>query len=162
VGSWGESGSGPGEFALPHDLIFLDEDTLLVTDRENYRLQFFDADGGYKHEWRVHHPLTVAPGVPGEGLLYVGELGPPPIIRNAPSLGHRVSIYDLDGQVVGHLGDPLPGHAATQFVAPHGIGVDSTGAVYVADVATSFAAYSWREEIPRGEARNLHKWTRSA
>ena len=41
--SFGESGTGAGQFFLPHDVCLWDETTLLVADRENHRIQIFDS-----------------------------------------------------------------------------------------------------------------------
>src|SRR5579884_470502 len=39
--SWGEEGTGPGQFALPHDVWVDPRDRVLVCDRENQRVQHF-------------------------------------------------------------------------------------------------------------------------
>ena len=48
---WGEAGSGPGEFDLPHALAMDSQGRLFVADRENLRIQIFDQDGRYIEEW---------------------------------------------------------------------------------------------------------------
>jgi hypothetical protein len=47
---WGSSGTGPGEFQIPHGIVY-DGKNLLVADRTNARIQRFDLDGLYLGEW---------------------------------------------------------------------------------------------------------------
>jgi DNA-binding beta-propeller fold protein YncE len=49
--SWGEPGSGPGQFNLPHSLWVDRDERVLVVDRENHRIQIFDSSGTYLDEW---------------------------------------------------------------------------------------------------------------
>jgi DNA-binding beta-propeller fold protein YncE len=45
LGSWGSPGGALGCFSLPHHVRVLSDDLLVVSDRENFRLQFFDTEG---------------------------------------------------------------------------------------------------------------------
>lgn len=47
IQSWGEIGTGPGEFHLPHGIGCDAAGRVLVCDRENDRIQVFTADGDY-------------------------------------------------------------------------------------------------------------------
>src|SRR5579864_6310421 len=52
IRSWGGPGAGRGEFTTPHG-IWIDVDgRVLVSDRENDRVQIFDGDGRYLTQWR--------------------------------------------------------------------------------------------------------------
>jgi DNA-binding beta-propeller fold protein YncE len=143
--SWGEIGSGPGEFQLPHGILVLPDRRVLVADRENDRIQVFDEDGRYLSQWTdIQRPCDMAFGK--DGLIYVAELWRPKgkksfrlgeMMEDHPA---RVSVLDDVGGVVDrwgasseHRGDP------GNFIAPHGITVDSRGDVYVAEVTYSFA-----------------------
>ena len=48
---WGTRGKGPGEFGLPHNLVVDARGRVYVTDRDNQRIQVFDADGTFRTEW---------------------------------------------------------------------------------------------------------------
>ena len=48
---WGTRGKGPGEFGLPHNLVVDAGGRVYVTDRDNQRIQVFDADGTFRTEW---------------------------------------------------------------------------------------------------------------
>jgi sugar lactone lactonase YvrE len=140
--SWGASGSGPGEFYIPHNICCDEQGWVYVADRENHRIQVFDADGRLEDQWHdLHRPCALA--LAGERVL-VGELGPQ--FRHElpfpPDLGACVALLDRDGAVTGRIGGAHPGPAADQFVAPHGIAMDSEGSIYVAEVAHAmWAAY---------------------
>ena len=49
--SWGEPGSKPGEFMLPHHIWVDSKDRVWVCDRENNRIQIFDTHGKFLTEW---------------------------------------------------------------------------------------------------------------
>ncbi len=132
--SWGSPGIDAGQFIRPHNLAIDDQDRIYVADREAHRVQLFDADGNFLTMWNnIHRPdgMTLGP----DGNIYIGELNGMPGVDDAPGLGHRVSILSRDGELLARLGAPEEGDAPGQFVAPHGIAVDSRGDVYVSEVA---------------------------
>ncbi|MFC1988746.1 peptidyl-alpha-hydroxyglycine alpha-amidating lyase family protein [Chloroflexota bacterium] len=49
--SWGEPGTGPGQFRLPHFVWVDSQERVWVIDRENCRIQIFDDQGKYLTEW---------------------------------------------------------------------------------------------------------------
>jgi hypothetical protein len=49
--SWGEAGTGPGQFNEPHSLAFDSRGRLFVGDRVNERIQVFDQNGRFLAEW---------------------------------------------------------------------------------------------------------------
>src|SRR5262249_34409985 len=49
--SWGEPGTGPGQFNLPHGIGIDSQGRVFVADRENSRLQLFSPDGDFLEEW---------------------------------------------------------------------------------------------------------------
>ena len=163
--SWGEPGSDPGTFSLPHNIHFAygDDpadaagDHLLVADRENHRVQCFGMDGSFRHEFHVHHVAAVTVGRGRDRSIYCGEQGPPPVNTGVRNLGHRVSIYDPAGKLVTRIGAPLPGEHPEQFLWPHSVAVDSRGDVYVAEV--SYAEVGRKQGVPR-EMVSLRKWRR--
>ena len=52
IKAWGRKGTGPGEFNLPHSVVFDSRGRLLVADRSNKRIQLFDQDGTFLEEWK--------------------------------------------------------------------------------------------------------------
>jgi DNA-binding beta-propeller fold protein YncE len=51
VREWGEAGTGPGQFRLPHSIQISPNGDVYVADRENGRIQRFDLEGRYQGEW---------------------------------------------------------------------------------------------------------------
>jgi len=138
--SWGESGTDPGQFNLVHGLALDGRGRVFVADRENHRIQIFDGRGNYLEQWNnLHRPCGLHITGGPESLVLVGEL-PTSLEVNAkyPNIGARVSLFDLQGRRLARLGDIRPGEAAHQFIAPHGLAMDSHGDLYVAEVSWSF------------------------
>ena len=48
---WGKRGTGPGEFDLPHVVRVDSKQNVYVSDRENNRIQIFDANGKFLRQW---------------------------------------------------------------------------------------------------------------
>ena len=122
IKSWGNPGSGPGEFDLPHCVRVDPRNRLLVADRENNRIQFFTLDGDFIQEWTdLLHPDTIY--IDEDDLVYIAELD------------QRITIMTLDGEVVSQWGSERGSTVPGEFLAcPHGIWVDSHGDVYVGEV----------------------------
>ena len=151
--SWGEPGIDAGQFIRPHNIAVDAQERVYVADRECHRVQVFDADGGFITMWNnIHRPdgITIGP----DGNLYIGELNGMPGVDDAPGLGHRVSILNAQGELLARLGDPVEGEGPGQFIAPHGMAVDSHGDIYVGEVSFTIRGRHW--DPPR-EPRSLSK-----
>ena len=132
--SWGAPGLDAGEFCIPHNVVIDEDENIYVTDRENLRLQVFDNHGNLKTIWHdIHRPQALA--MDQEGTFFIGEHRMGPEMIDCESVGHRVNIYTKDGQRLDRIGDPQIGDGPTQFIAPHGMAVDSQGNLYVGEVA---------------------------
>jgi sugar lactone lactonase YvrE len=150
--SWGEPGDTHGAFNIPHAVLVLPDERVLVCDRENGRIQIFDLDGKYLDQWTdLARPDDVC--VDDAGNVYVAELGeraalfpfmPRPYGQDRVA---RISVLDLAGNVVTRWGDDPGG--PIQFVAPHGIAVDSGGNLYVGEVrqAAGADAAGWPKAV---------------
>jgi sugar lactone lactonase YvrE len=143
IQSWGEPGSGPGQFHVAHGIAVDRDGTVYIADRENSRLQVFNADGVYKGEWTdVARPCQVYIDQ-ANGCLYVAELGfragrwPGTGSAEPGATGGRVSIFDRSGKLHARFGGGDNPCAPGDFFAPHGIWVDSRGDLYVSEVALS-------------------------
>jgi DNA-binding beta-propeller fold protein YncE len=160
--TWGESGCGPGQFYIPHNLCCDDEGWIYVADRENHRIQVFDGQGRFETQWNgLHRPCALCSCGQTPAEFYVGEAGPAMrATLQFPNLGPRISILNRHGVILGRLGDLPAGIAPGRFVAPHGIAVDSAGDIYLAEVSfTGWPAVFPGEPCPRN-LPTLHKLRR--
>ena len=142
IRSWGEPGNGPGQFNLPHGIWVTGDGRVFVTDRENDRIQIFNLEGEFLDQWtHLQRPTDVF--FDREGLIYVSSLWwqvgqksfmHGPIRHDLP--GH-VTVLDGEGNILVRWVSSdrcAPGN----FVAPHGLCVDSHGDLYVGEVTYTF------------------------
>ena len=111
--SWGEPGTGPSQFNLPHGVWIDRRGRVLVADRENDRVQVFDQSGGLLGIWPTE---LIGPAffyVDDEDVVYIPEHN-----------GGMVSILTLDGERLARWGAPI--HKSV-----HGIWCDSRKDLYV-------------------------------
>jgi hypothetical protein len=127
--SWGDPGNArdlkntkdsPGQFHTVHS-VWEHNDRVYVADRENYRIQIFSRDGEFIDMWTDFERPTKLYVDPSENVMYVAELE------------DRVSMVDLDGNVVGRFGSERSNDPG-KFWGPHGIWTDSGGDLYVSEV----------------------------
>ena len=116
VGSWGESGTGPGQMNIVHNIAIDDEGWIYVADRENRRIQVFDTEGNLEAQWaNLSRAATVC--VDHQGLVYVGEyyagIGSNVL---GTDLGPRVTIFDTQGNVQAKLGRESYGDQPGRFL----------------------------------------------
>lgn len=119
--SWGEPGSGPGQFEWPVHSVWVDSrDRVHIVDRGNGRIQRFSLDGEYLDELSglvSPNDIFITP----DDTVYVTEGG------------GFVRIMTLDDNVLSRWGEK--GEEQGQFSAsPHSIWVDRQGDLYVGEV----------------------------
>jgi DNA-binding beta-propeller fold protein YncE len=133
--SWGGPGTDPGEFNIPHNIATDKDGYVYVADRESHRVQIFDRNGKFETQWNnLHRPCAIF--ISEDQLVYIGELGwGMSVNENHPNLGPRITVMNTKGERLGRIGHMGWGLDVGQFVAPHGIGLDSEGSIYVGEVA---------------------------
>lgn len=125
--AWGTHGTKPGEFDLPHSIAVDASGRVLVGDRENRRIQVFDADGGFLKEWTgIGYPYGLF--VTSDQHVWMADGG-----------YDRIVELDPQGKILGALGEP--GHAPGQFAWAHFLAVGPDKKLYVADVL------NWRVQV---------------
>jgi DNA-binding beta-propeller fold protein YncE len=163
IASWGEPGTGPGQFNIAHNICCDASGFVYVADRENHRIQVFDGDGKYQAQWHnLYRPCGLCLCcTAGANRFFVAELAPGQEFSNRdwPGLGPRASVLDGDGKLLARLGDYGGPAAPSPFIAPHGIAVDSQGAIYVAELSHSVGGKK-TPGAPGGELTTLQKLVR--
>ena len=138
--SWGEPGSDPGQFRVPHGIWVDKQENVWVADRENNRIQIFDAQGKFLNQWgNLIRPNSI--WIDDDGTVYVSELC------------LRISIFTNDGKLLTRLVNQSGDKESALFVVPHTIAVDSQGDIYVGEVAMTYA------KVDRG-SRTVIKFAR--
>jgi peptidylamidoglycolate lyase len=126
---WGAKGAGNAEFNLPHGVALDARGRVIVCDRENERLQVFDARGGFLEAWKgpqLGKPYGVA--ATPDGRVFIIDGGSPSM---RPELRGKAVELDLGGRVVDSFGSS--GRGPGQFQLGHDIAAGPDGAVYVAE-----------------------------
>ena len=133
--SWGEPGTDPGQFNIVHNIATDKEGYVYVADRENHRIQIFDKNGKYQTQWNnLHRPCALY--ISKDQLIYVGELGSGMAVnRNMPNIGPRITVLNTDGVKLASIGSLGFGLNPGQFIAPHGISIDSQNDLYLSEVS---------------------------
>jgi hypothetical protein len=128
VRSFGQFGSGPGEFQVPHDIAMDARGRLYVADRGNNRVQVLEQDGTFITDWKQFgRPSGVY--IRNE-LIYVAD-SESDAARNPGWLrGIRIGALK-DGKALYRIPDPLELKGTS---AAEGVAVDAKGNVYGGEV----------------------------
>lgn len=87
VKSWGERGTGPGQFLVPHGIVIDNKDNIYVADRGNSRIQVFDTNGKFLRQFTLRGQIPAFP-------FKEGTHNPNPIFMsaNAPTRNDDPSV----------------------------------------------------------------------
>ena len=149
--SWGEYGSGPGQFMTPHAIAVDAQNNIYVADRGNRRIQVFDTEGKQLREITIDVPVeadakpaigakpalplppgtpqTMAPGAPWTMCI---TPGPHQVLYTSDAYPGRIYKLSLDGKVLGVLGKA--GKPLKQFGWIHELACPSENELYVAEL----------------------------
>ena len=128
--SWGQPGKGgPNEFHLVHSMIVGADGLLYVCDRENDRIQIFDADGEYLNMWTdLLRPMDISQDP--DGVFCISEGGRDARQGWTTDTASRVSLMNAAGDLLarweirGGHGSWIDAHGDIYVGVPDGIGVD--------------------------------------
>ncbi len=158
--SWGEPGTEPGQFNLPHGIALDSNGRVFVADRENSRIQIFSQEGEYLDEWPdIARPCELF--FDDQDRAYVAEVGyhagtPNPRLDET---GGRLSIFDSDGNLLARWGGGRDPYQPGDFIAPHDIWVDSTGSIYLGEVTNAAGV---QRGMVDADCPSLRKFTKQA
>ncbi len=116
--SWGGKGKEPGQFDVAHGIVFDDKGLLWVMDRENQRIQVFDASGTFVREQKYKGLPCSVVFSKGEAFMVNGFAG-------------QLLRLDPGGKVLAATGKA--GTAPGEFGEAHFVAVSPRNDVYVAD-----------------------------
>ena len=106
LGEFGRRGNGAGEFQLPHNVVIDRQGHIYIADRDNERVEVFDANGKYLSEWDHVGALSSLIMTPDQKIWAGGVL------------------RDLDGKAL----ERLPGEGPN--ARAHGGAIAANGDVY--------------------------------
>jgi len=141
VNQWGQAGSKPGQFALPHSIVADSHGRLYVADRENARIQVFDTKGKLLAVWAN---LITPWGLCLTKNDEIWVCGSSPVRKDGT--GEWIVVPPSDQMVMklSQKGEVLLRVPLSKTTVPpgklgevnwvHGIGLDSQGNLYLGDI----------------------------
>jgi DNA-binding beta-propeller fold protein YncE len=117
---WGKPGKGPGELSYAHALAIDARQRLYVADRDNHRIQVFDANGNYLDEWPNLWRVSYI-GVSEDQYVWVTD-----------EQTNKILKFDTSGRLLYSWG--TLGGRAGQFYGLHHLATDSDGNLYTSDI----------------------------
>ena len=149
VKSWGDKGSGPGQFNTPHSIATDAKGNVYVADRGNARIEVFDGDGKFLRQMKIDVPVPAdaKPAIgnmPDEAMAKKGTFapdspwaicitpGPNQVLYASDAWPGRIYKMTLDGKLLGVLGKS--GKQLKQFGWIHAMACPSENTLYVAEL----------------------------
>ena len=147
--SWGDRGTGPGQFNTPHSIAVDAKGQVYVADRANRRIQVFDGEGKFLRQFTIDVPVPpdarpAIGNVPNEATIAAGTFapgspwaicispGPNPVLYSSDAFPGRIYKLTLDGKLLGVLGQS--GKQLKQFGWIHEMACPKENVLYVAEL----------------------------
>jgi peptidylamidoglycolate lyase len=129
---WGTKGNKPGQFNLPHAIDLDKNGNVYVADRQNDRIQVFDANGKFLKEFaekKLEDLFAVTIDKTTQHLFAVDFL----VVLKYFTKGSNIIEYDTSGHLLTRFGrETIVDAPVTKY---HDIAVDNEGSIYVCDIA---------------------------
>jgi hypothetical protein len=149
IKSWGDRGTGPGQFHTPHSIAVDAHDNIYVADRSNRRIQVFDTEGNFQRQFTIDVPVPpdARPAIgnmPDEAAIAAGTFapgspwaicispGPNQVLYSSDAFPGRIYKMTFDGKVLGVLGKS--GKQPKQFGWIHQMACPSENVLFVAEL----------------------------
>jgi hypothetical protein len=149
IKSWGDRGTGPGQFHTPHSIALDAHDNIYVADRSNRRIQVFDTEGNFQRQFTIDVPVPpdahpAIGNMPDEAAIAAGTFapgspwaicispGPNQVLYSADAFPGRIYKMTLDGKVLGVLGKS--GKQPKQFGWIHQMACPSENVLFIAEL----------------------------
>jgi len=140
IKSWGQKGTGRGEFGGMHAIAMDSKGRLFVGDRGNSRIQIFDQDGKFLEEWKQFGRPS-GTFIDANDTLYVADSQSDAKVNPGFQKGIRIGSA-RDGIV--QMLIPVPGPQEKPITTTEGVAADARGNIYGAEA----------------NSNNLRKYTR--
>jgi len=122
----GGRGSEPGNFTWPRGIAVGPNNSIVVADSSNHRVQVFDENGEFDKEFGSYGShYAEFDCLAGVAVSRIGQF----VI--ADRYNHRIQIFDPSGMFIRSFGSH--GNYEGQFSYPWGVATDSYGYIYVCD-----------------------------
>ena len=128
---WGTKGSQPGQLQTPHGIDIDANGNVFVADRENNRIQKFDANGKFIAEWKNDqaeqlYSVSVAPQT-GEifGIDYLTQMKVNPVGSDILHFDSAMTLKSRTGR---------SGNYAGTKCRYHDVEIDKDGNIYLGDI----------------------------
>ena len=134
--TWGTPGDGPGEFSLPHGLTLDRQGRVYVADRNNLRIQVFDADGKFLSQWK-HTDIWDRPWgmelAPDGNSIFIMDGGDARRQEQDNAATGHVIQCDLNGNVLDIIADGY-GSEPGQLYWGHDVSIGPDWSIYTVEV----------------------------
>ncbi|XP_029846349.2 RING finger protein nhl-1 isoform X1 [Ixodes scapularis] len=122
----GTRGTEPGCFTWPRGVAVGPDNSIVVADSSNHRVQVFDSSGRFQHEFGTYGSSEGEfDCLAGVAVNRIGQF----IVSDR--YNHRIQIFDPSGRFLRSFG--CEGRVDARFNYPWGITTDSLGFIYVCD-----------------------------
>jgi DNA-binding beta-propeller fold protein YncE len=148
VKSWGDRGTQPGQFRIPHAIVIDRSNNVYVGDRTNRRIQVFDTEGKFLRMFTIDVPpepgTKAVNGPTPAGERLESQIGAPNSICITPGPNQalyvgestfpgRIFKVTLEGKVLGVIGKS--GRNLKEFSGAHQLACPSENEVYAAETS---------------------------
>ncbi len=143
-GSWGKTGTGPGQYRQPRDVEVDAAGNFYIADHRTSRVQKLDSNGNY----------IASIGSRGRGvgkLLRINAIavrGSLLVVTDTDN--NRIAVFNTNGSFIENWGSQGSGNG--QFNLPQGVAFDAAGNVYVADT------WNHRIQVFDDQGTYLRQW----
>jgi hypothetical protein len=129
IKNWGSTGTAEGQFRVVHGIQIDAANNVYVADRDNRRIQVFDADGTFKTQFRnVGAPWAICITPAPNQVLYVSNSNPP----NNLDYDGEILKMTLDGRILGKFG--RAGKLLKEFGTVNAIDCRTENELYVGEL----------------------------
>jgi sugar lactone lactonase YvrE len=119
IRAWGTKGTGPGQFDIAHAIVIDTKGLVYVADRQNRRVQIFDAEGTFLREWKF------------AGLPCGLHIGPDGRMYMVSGFAGQILELNANGSAIAAAGQP--GKGLGEFGEAHYLTLGPGAEIYVAD-----------------------------